>query len=192
MLSDSILIEQARQQQETGRNQAFDTLISRYKLPLYRFINRMINDEGMAEDILQTTFMRVYFNLDQYNVDQPFKTWLYQIAVNLCRDSYRRAKVRNFLTFNSQVTDTVLEFSHSHDDTEQHLAYKQQLKTVQQAIRHLPYKLRTALLLFTVEEYSLQECADILQVTPKAVETRVYRARKELEKILSGVMLCDA
>jgi len=110
-------------------------------------------------------------------------TWLYSIAMNLCRD-YARSKQRRM----SYATDSL-------DDSDVHrkvpaadrgpvadAVSHERLANLQKAIEELPHDLRTTLLLFAVEGRSQQECAELLGISAKAVETRVYRARKILEK----------
>ena len=168
---------------QAGDESALNELIRKYQEPLFRFICRYTGDEETARDILQETFVRVYFGIQKFRPRAKFVTWLYSIAMNLCRD-YARSKQRR----QSYATES-LDASDAHRnvpaadrspaaDVESH----ERLANLQKAIEELPHDLRTTLLLFAVEGRSQQECAELLGVSAKAVETRVYRARKILEK----------
>lgn len=168
-----------------GREAALNEVMRRYKHRLFAFISRYVKDEDAAYDILQETFIRVHFKADSYNTAYEFSTWLYQIAINLCRDWGRKQKLRQFLSLDtSPGEDGVSGLHHIIADpsgnVEDLTELRQQLRLLDKEIQHLPHKLKTALILFAVEEHSQEECAKILGVTPKTVETRVYRARKIL------------
>ena len=74
---------------QRGTDRTLDELMQRHKEPLFRFIYRYVLNEEEARDLLQETFIRVYFKRDQYRPSAKFSTWLYHIALNLCRDHAR-------------------------------------------------------------------------------------------------------
>ena len=181
---DKTLIQHVAQ----NRNDtALNVLMRRYKHKLFAFIFKYVKDEDAAYDILQETFIRVHFKADTYSPAYEFSTWLYQIAVNLCRDWVRKQKIRRFLSLdavigneeNSSFHDILADPSSNIEDLTE---LRQQLALLDREIERLPHKLKTALILFALEANSQEACAEILGVTPKTVETRVYRARKLLEE----------
>jgi RNA polymerase sigma factor (sigma-70 family) len=168
---------------QAGDESALNALIRKYQEPLFRFICRYTGDEETARDILQETFVRLYFGVQRFRPRAKFVTWLYSIALNLCRD-YARSKQRR----QSYATDW-LDAGHAHrnvaaadrsPDTD--VESQERLANLRKAIDELPHDLRTTLLLFAVEGRSQRECAELLGVSTKAVESRVYRARKILER----------
>jgi RNA polymerase sigma-70 factor (ECF subfamily) len=173
-----------------GHEPALNELMRRYKHKLFAFIFRYVKDEDAAHDILQESFIRLHFKADSYSPAYKFSTWLYQIAINLCRDWGRKQKVRQFLSLDTSIGDDGV--SHYHDiiadsdnNIEDLVDTRQQLKIIDQEIAKLPHKLKTALILFALEGNSQETCAQLLSTTPKTVETRVYRARKILAKKLA-------
>ncbi|MCJ7484980.1 MAG: sigma-70 family RNA polymerase sigma factor [Candidatus Aminicenantes bacterium] len=80
---------------------AFETLYRRYEKPLFDFIYRLVPDSTDTESLFQETFFRVVRAKRKYRATAQFKTWLFQIAVNLCRDRTRRMKHRSHLSLNS-------------------------------------------------------------------------------------------
>lgn len=173
-----------------GREAALNEIMRRYKRKLFVFISKYVRDEDAAYDILQETFIRVHFKAATYSPAYEFSTWLYQIAVNLCRDWGRKRKLRQFLSLDAlRGEDDMTSLHHVIADPSANIEdlteLRQQLRLLDKEIERLPHKLKTALILFALEGHSQEACAELLGVTPKTVETRVYRARKLLsEKLL--------
>jgi RNA polymerase sigma-70 factor (ECF subfamily) len=164
-----------------GENLVLDILMQRYQEPLYNFVLRYIHDEHLAYDIVQETFVRVYTRATSFNPEFRFKTWLYQIALNLCRDRGRKRALRSFFSFD-EAKEKEAVFTGYDAGIEEKNETKDDIKLLQQEIAKLPHKLKSALILFSLEEKSQIESAEILGVSPKTIETRVYRAKKILEK----------
>ena len=179
-ISDETLVQQLAQ----GDSASLNLLMQRYKNALFRFIVRYVGNPTLAEDLLQETFTKLYFSAATYRSDYRFSTWLFQIAINLCRDYHRRQKIRRFFSLET-ASETEAETLFSEENPEITVQSEQSVRYIYQAIESLPHKLKTALILFTLEGYSQQECAQLLGVTTKTIETRVYRARKQLEKKIS-------
>jgi RNA polymerase sigma-70 factor (ECF subfamily) len=87
-----------------GETAAFETLYGRYEKPLFDFIYRMVPDSTETESLFQETFLRLVRAKRKYRATAQFKTWLFQVAVNLCRDRSRRMKHRSHLSLNSPLT----------------------------------------------------------------------------------------
>jgi RNA polymerase sigma-70 factor (ECF subfamily) len=173
---------------QRGDENALTELIHKYEQPLFRFICRYVRDEETARDLLQETFVRLYFNASKFKPLAKLSTWLHAIAANLCRDysrskQYRQARVtvssEAFYQGETRISDTAAMPGDA-------LVNAERLAALQAAISELPHKLKTALILFCLENRSQAECAELLGVSAKTVETRVYRARKILEKKLAS------
>jgi RNA polymerase sigma factor (sigma-70 family) len=145
----------------------------------------MLGNEDAALDVTQETFTKLYFNIDKYDPAYKFSTWLFQIAVNLCRDHLRKNKnhVRN-VSLDALSEGGSGDWQRSDENIEASLQSKQQLALLRQEIERLPDTLKEAFILFALEERTQNECAEILDVSAKTVETRVYRARKILSEKL--------
>ena len=168
---------------QAGDDRALNELICNYQKPLFGFICRYTGDEEAARDILQETFVRLYFGVQRFKPRAKFATWLYSIAMNLCRDHARSKQRRqSYVTESIDVSDFRRKVPSSDRGPAAETAAHERLAILQKAIEELPHDLRTALLLVAIEGHSHSECAELLGISPKAVETRVYRARKILEK----------
>lgn len=164
-----------------GENFVLDVLMQRYQEPLYHFVLRYIHDEQLAYDIVQETFVRVYTRAASFRQEFRFKTWLYQIALNLCRDKGRRKALLQFFSFN-EAEEKESIYTGYDARVEIKNETKNDIALLHKHISALPHKLKAALILFSLEERSQIESAVILGVSPKTVETRVYRAKKILER----------
>ena len=169
---------------QEGDESALNELIRKYQEPLFRFIWRYTGDEETARDLLQETFVRLYFGIRRFKPRAKFATWLYSIAMNLCRD-YARSKQRrqSYATESLDVGDAHREMPAAdraprpmQNRTRGWRLWKRQSRNFHticgRRCCYLPSK--------AVQ----QECAELLGVSAKAVETRVYRARKCLENTL--------
>ena len=170
---------------QRGQDKALDVLMHRYKQPLFHFVTRYTRDEDTSCDIVQETFFRVYQKAESFNPAYKLKTWLYQIALNLCRDYARKKKLQSFISLDSWIggdeeDGSLHDILANEENIESLTEHRQTLKLLENQIDRLPHKLKTALILFALEDHSQEECARILGITPKTVEMRVYRARKTL------------
>ncbi len=152
--------------------------MARYEHRLFAFIRRYVGNEDMAYDLLQETFAKLYFSVSTYKSEYVFSTWLFQISLNLCRDYGRKKKLVQF--FSIDDPDASFDFADSICDPETIALSAEAVRYIQHCIESLPHNLKTALILFALDDRSQEECAQLLGVSVKTVETRVYRARKIL------------
>ena len=156
--------------------------------PLWSYLSRILGNSTLADDLAQETFVRVYRARESFRSNSKFTTWLYTIAANLARNHFRwRARHPNVsLEASLGTTEESLGSplpSNEPVPSDQALA-AERAAAVRAAVNRLPDDLRDAIVLCEWEEHSLAEAAAILDTTPKAVESRLYRARKSLRKEL--------
>jgi RNA polymerase sigma-70 factor (ECF subfamily) len=171
-----------------GHDAALNDLMERHSTPVFHFLCRMLGNEEDAVDLAQETFVRVYRARESFRSNSKFTTWLYTIAANLARNHFRwRARHPNVsLEASSGTTEESLGSTLPSNEpvpSDQALA-AERAAAVRAAVNRLPDDLRDAIVLCEWEEHSLAEAAAILDTTPKAVESRLYRARKSLRKEL--------
>lgn len=163
-----------------GRQSAFAEIMSRHRDMIYRLTRGYIGDAEEALDIVQETFIAAYGALDRYDQSRPLRAWLSRIAINKCRDWARRRAVRRFFSSLSLTEPAVVQVPDSTPPADDAAADRQQLELLWSAISDLPHNLKEALLLRTIEGLSQAETAEVLGISEKAVETRLYRARNKL------------
>jgi RNA polymerase sigma-70 factor, ECF subfamily len=178
-----------------GDDLALNELMERWQKPLLSFILRYVSNEVDSIELAQETFVRVYQNRHRFNFKSKFSTWLFTIGVNLCRNHARWRNRHSTIPLESaQQTDRVSRqnFAVSHEETPLHLMERSELaRQVREAIEELPHELKTVVLFYEYENLSYDEIEKILGCTKKAVETRLYRARKLLRKKLAEFYLTD-
>ncbi len=164
---------------------AFNALVKRHKEPLYRFVRRYVGQADDAYDILQDSFVSAWAALPRYDPERPFAPWLHRIALNKCRDFGRRQAVRRALLRIVAVEPQEASPSDAEVmDAEAQASNK--LRRLNRAVADLPVRYKEPLLLTAMEGRSHDEAAQILGISSKAVEMRVYRARHCLKEAMGG------
>ena len=172
-----------------GDDLALNELMGRWQNPLTGFILRYTGNEQDALDLAQETFVRVFEHRDSYEPRSKFSTWLFTIATNLCRNQARWRERHPAVTLHGSGEDDdpgLEDTMPAPGDTPADSAARHDLASAVRAhIQELPHDLRTVVLLFEYQELGYEEIAATLGCTPKAVETRLYRARKILREALA-------
>ena len=172
----------------SGQDTALNDLMGRHAAPVFHFLCRMVGNEDDANDLAQETFARVFRARANFRLNEKFSTWLYTIAANLARNHFRwRARHPNVSLHTAtddpeQSLENILPAQDA-APSEQALA-AERASAVRAEVLRLPEDLREATVLCEWEERTVAEAAAILETTPKAVESRLYRARKILRERL--------
>ena len=175
---------------QAGHDTALNNLMERHATPIFHFLCRMTGNEDDANDLAQETFVRIFKSRDTFRAEQRFSTWLFTIAANLARNHFRwRARHPN-VSLDAENPETKQSLgstlpADSLAPNEETLA-SERAETIRMAVKKLPEDLREAIVLCEWEEYSVAEAAAILETTPKAVESRLYRARQTLRERLKS------
>lgn len=179
--SDADLVARAG----AGEDQAFTLLMRRHKAALYGFVRRYVGDADAAVDVVQESFVAAWRALARFDGRRPFPVWLRAIALNKCRDRARRLAVRRLILGDQDERSAEAQAqADPGPGGEDHLVERERNALLQAAIDRLPARLKEPLLLTYFDELSQREAADLLGVTVKTIETRVYRARQRLAAIL--------
>jgi RNA polymerase sigma-70 factor (ECF subfamily) len=185
--SDADLVRRAR----VGEQRAFSLLMARHKHWLYRFIRRYVSDADEAYDVLQDAFVSAMSNLNRYDPARPFEAWLRRIALNKCRDRARREAVRRAFGLSRRGPEETEAVADDGQGADEHLSASVALKSLEQAIATLPAALKEPLVLTALEGLSQKEAGDILGLSAKAVEVRVYRAKRQLAEMLDREAMAE-
>jgi len=175
---------------QAGHAAALNDLMERHAAPVFHFLCRMVGNEDDANDLAQETFVRVFKSAAGFRLEQKFSSWLFTIAANLARNHFRwRARHPN-VSLDAENPETAQTLggtlpADGAPPNEAALA-TERAAAVRQAVRQLPDDLRAAIVLCEWEDRSTAEAATILAATPKAVESRLYRARQILRERLKS------
>jgi RNA polymerase sigma-70 factor (ECF subfamily) len=171
-----------------GHDAALNDLMERHATAIFHFLCRMLGNEEDANDLAQETFVRVYRARESYKADQKFSAWLFTIAANLARNQLRwRSRHPNVsLDAESEATgqtlgDTLPAATPTpHQSTDE----AERAEAVRAAVQALPEEMLEAIVLCEWGDLAVAEAATVLESTPKAVESRLYRARQLLRETL--------
>ena len=174
-----------------GDDSAYGELLERFRRPVFSLIYRMIGDREQAEDLAQESFVKAFNNLDSYNPNYRFSSWLFKIANNHAIDHLRRARLSTVSIHGSphaanaereEETRIILE---SRDESpEQEMLALELGGEIEQAIARLRPEYRTAVILRHIENRPYEEIAEIMEVPIGTVKTFLHRARGELREML--------
>jgi RNA polymerase sigma factor CnrH len=162
-----------------GDQRAFALIVGRHKQFLYGIVARLVGNPDDALDLVQEAFVSAHAALKRYDSDRPMRTWLARIAINKARDWRRKERVR-------AVLRSVLPLGEAPDvaadqvPVDQQVADRAELDEVRRQIAKMPAKLREVLVLRTIEGLPQLQVAEMLGISEKSVETRLYRARRHL------------
>lgn len=171
-----------------GHTAALNDLMERHATPVFHFLCRMVGNEDDASDLAQETFVRVFKSRDSFRANEKFSTWLYTIAANLARNYFRWRSRHPAISIETETGDSEQTLGGTlpaDNPAPGEVALAGERATaVRQAVGQLPEDMREAIVLCEWEEHSVAEAAAILETTPKAVESRLYRARGILREQL--------
>jgi RNA polymerase sigma-70 factor (ECF subfamily) len=164
-----------------GDDEAFAVLVRRHKESLYRLLRRYTGDPEDAYEAAHEAFIAAWAALGHYDASRPFGSWLRTIAINKARDRGRRALVRRLLFGAKSLEESeAMETPDPTGPADEAIAAQQRRQKLDRAIATLPPQLKEPLLLTAFEGLSQQEAGEVLGISAKTIETRIYRARKIL------------
>lgn len=170
----------------SGRVDQVDLLVNRYSDRLFRIIMRLVQSHGAAEDILQDTWVKVMRKIHQYDPSRPFFSWLTRIAVNGCRDYWRKERRRIWKQHSAvhKDGDSKLEGTYIHEDLEM----RDNQVLVSKALMKISQKLREVVVLKFFNGMTYEEIAQVLDIPAGTVKSRLHYALSKLRDhlILEG------
>ncbi|TKC14963.1 RNA polymerase sigma factor SigW [Robertmurraya kyonggiensis] len=186
---DAIIKKRIKQVLKGDQN-AYAEIVELYKDKVYQLCYRMLGNRHEAEDMAQEAFIRAYVNIASFNIELKFSTWLYRIATNLCIDRIRKKKPDYYLDAEVSGTDGLTMYSQIPSDTrlpEDEVENMELQDIIQREISNLPEKYRSVIVLKYIEELSLNEISEILDMPLGTVKTRIHRGREALRHQLRNV-----
>ncbi|RWO27842.1 MAG: RNA polymerase sigma factor [Mesorhizobium sp.] len=173
---------------------AFHTIIKMHNQRLYRIARSVVRNDSEAEDIVQEAYVRAFAQLGDFRGESSFATWLSRIVINEALGRLR--KRRRTVAMPQNLQAEIIKFPlNPSDDPERMMAQRQILELVERATDRLPDVYRTVFVARVIEGLSIDETAELLDVRPETVNTRLHRARALVRKALAdqiGPVLLDA
>ena len=181
-LEEKRLIEQAQR----GDESSFEALILSCKGKAYNIAFRFLRNEEDALDALQESFIKIYRNLEKFNCESKFDTWVYRIVVNTCNDMLRKNKDKPFVEslYRSDDEDEYqIEVPDAGPGPADALENKEDSAYILSCLERVGGDHREVLILRDIKGFSYDEIADILQCSIGTVKSRISRARQRLKEI---------
>ena len=179
---------------------AIGTIIKSHNQRLYRLARAIVKRDEEAEDVLQEAYLRAFSNLESFRGDSTLSTWLSRITINEALTRLRKGKRLSQRGITVEAIDddariipfpgNVTEF-----DPERLTAQRELLRLVERAIDDMAGPFRSVFVARVVEGLSVEETAELLEIEPSTVKTRLHRARKQVRQRLEdeiGPVLLDA
>ena len=182
-MTDNILIERFLE----GDINAFNMLVWRWEKPILNFIYRHIGNEETAQDICQLVFIRVFKKLKTLRERQKFSSWIYRIALNLCRDEYKKRKNRHHISIETDPKDdtsySYKQMIDSSIQTPEDLCHQQSvIELLKEALMTLPEEQRIIIIMKQYQGLKFIEIADILKQPVNTIKSRLYYGLRALRK----------
>ena len=182
--SDSELVAATK----CGNTEAFDQLVFRYERRVLAVAQRIVNNREDAEDIAQESFQKAFLHIGSFQEKSLFSTWLTRIAMNEALMVLRRRR-RTFEVSHESPDDGAKPIESTYADNranpEQSCRRQEQTRLLSEAINRLSPKLRRTILLYDIQEHSINETARILGTSIAAVKSRLNHGREKLRETIN-------
>jgi len=162
--------------------QAFRRLVERYQRRTYWIAHNMLNHYELAQDISQQAFLRVFRNIERFDVTKNFYTWLYQIVVNLCIDHLRRVSHARAASGGEDLG----AIADARPGPSEQSGRSELRERIRRALDRLPPKYKAVLTLRDIQGFSCEEISEIAGCTNATVRWRLHRARKLFRTLWDG------
>jgi RNA polymerase sigma-70 factor (ECF subfamily) len=173
--SDEDLVAAVR----AGEATAFDQLMLRWDRKIRGAAYRVLGSDDEAREVTQEAFLRAFRHLQSFKEEARFSSWLYQIALNLCRDRLRRRRGREFVSLD-EVAETAPAGLRSEPSALELVEAKDLSRVIAVAVEALSEEQREVVVLKEYQGLTFPEIAEVLGVPVSTVKTRLYRALSQL------------
>lgn len=169
-----------------GDTASFEVLLARHRVPVIRFLYRMVQNQPIAEELAQEVFLRVYRSRTTYEPSARFTTWLFRIATHLALNSLRDGRSeKGHTALEADAGGPARPVADARLTVEQVLVKQAKMEEVRTAIRALPGKQRAAVLMHKYEEMEYSQIAGVLGCSESAVKSLLFRAYETLRARLA-------
>jgi len=182
-LTDSELVEIVR----NSNQERYGEIIERYQGKLFAYLFRLIGSRDEAQDILQDVFLKAYRNLQSYDKERKFSSWIYRIAHNEAVNFIKRRALKRFIPWEDiAATKDKLEMMSFEEGADKAWLRKETGKEVNEALDKIPFKYKQVLVLRYFSDKSYEEISEILGKPMNTVGTLISRAKQKLSQELKG------
>lgn len=178
------IIEKIKQ----GKSEYFKEFVDKYKNMVFRICFGFVKNKEDAEDITQEVFFTIYKNIKDFKFESKISTWIYRIAVNRSLNHIRKRKLSrmfNKISLKEESKSEEIEIPASEDfSADFKIIAKEKKNIISKTLNRLPSNQRVAFTLYNIEGFTYEEIAEIMGCSISAVESRIHRAKMNLQKKL--------
>jgi RNA polymerase sigma-70 factor, ECF subfamily len=167
-----------------GDNSAFDTLVQRWERKIQGAVCRIMGPGEEARDLTQETFLRAYRGLSTFKSEARFSSWLYQIALNLCRDRLRQKRGKTMVSLDDLDVATSARLERVAPTAHDMVEARDLSRLVSSVMAELPEEQREVIVLKEYQGLTFQEIANVLRIPVSTVKTRLYRGLVQMRERL--------
>lgn len=175
---------------QAGEEAAFEALVSRYRRPLAGYMDRMLQNSAVSDELTQEAFLRVYLSRQRYRPAARFSTWIYRIAtrlaLNYLRD-HRHERRQVSLDQPDPVTEMKPDPADSAPSQVAGMLGEERVRRIRSCIAALPERQRAAVILHKYQELDYSEIAKALDVSVNATKSLLFRAYESLRRELQDL-----
>jgi RNA polymerase sigma factor (sigma-70 family) len=167
---------------ETDRDDFLEKIMDEYAERLTKLAYNYLRDWGSAQEVVQDVFVTCYKHLDEYDTISSYKSWIYRVTINRCKDKLRSSFFKRFI-FNN---DLLYNMTSKDATPEDQLLKEKAAESLSLSVLSLPVKYREVIILFYYEEMSIEEISSLLHINPNTIKTRLKRSRELLKNVLES------
>lgn len=183
--ADQILEEWIVAVRDEADQDAFAEIVYSFQDAVYNLCYRMLGERTEAEDATQEAFIRAYNNIDRYDMNRSFKTWLLSISSNHCIDRLRKRRLK-YLSLDEPLPGSMeLALTSDQVSPEAQTMRDEQSEYIQTMLSDLSEDDRAGIILKYWYDYSYAEIAEVLDTTESAIKSRLFRARRSLAEMMT-------
>ncbi|GIO28305.1 RNA polymerase subunit sigma [Ornithinibacillus bavariensis] len=164
---------------ELSKEQRLELLMNQFGRDVVRLAFTYTKEKQLAEDIAQEVFIRCYQNLDVFRHESSYKTWVFRITINLCRDYFRSWNYKHIT-----ISDIFNKLSFTNRTPETEYMNLEKNRVIGEKVLALPLKYREVIILYYYEEMSYNQISKLLNMSQQTIKSRLHRARLKLQKSL--------
>ena len=164
----------------SGDKECYALIVKEYQGTVANLCYKLVGNKLDAEEVTQTVFIELYTALPRFRFTSRLSTFIYRITVNVISKMLKHDN--RFVSYEATLENTNHDLELSH---EEQVIKEEQTRRLREAIGHLKHEQRTALVLYTYNDFSYNDIAEVMQVTLAKVESLIFRAKKNLQKMLT-------
>lgn len=168
-----------------GQTNAFSELVDSYKDLVFTLALRLMKDRNLADEVSQSTFIKIYKNLNSFKGQSKFSSWVYRITYNTCLDELRKRKNKyKFVEINEFTEHELVSMENVLDNMQ-----KEELsETIKRSLDELPGEMAFLITLYYFEDHSVKDIAEILNIKANNAKVKLHRARLKLTDVLKQIV----